>query len=88
MTMGRNAKTIYPRTEMIKVRSSKEHKQLLAEMQAELPGQASGADVVSWALEDYARKHCSRKIKFIPHTQVKVKDKGKTGREIIIGKNY
>lgn len=84
--MGRNAKTEYPRTEVIKVRASREHLDLLGDIQLASPGEPSGADVVSWALEEYARKHCKSKIKFIPDTRRKMITIEKRGRTITIGK--
>ena len=86
--MGRNTKTEYPRTEVLKVRSSAEHLALLGNIQSTLTNvQASEADIVSWALEEFASRNFKAQIKFIPHTQPKwkVKTHGKT---ITIGKNY
>lgn len=87
--MGRNAKTEFPRTEIIKVRSSAEHIALLGNIQKSLTEfQASEADVISWALEEFAQRNC-KQIKFIPKTKPKIKAAlSKTGREIIMGKNY
>lgn len=86
--MGRKTKTRYGRTEAIKVRSSAEHIELLAQIrQVILPVKASAADIISWALEEFAMKHCKGKIKFIPDTRTNLKSKTH-GKEIQIGKNY
>lgn len=86
--MGRNTKTEYPRTEIIRVRSSAEHIKLLGNIQQALTNfQASEADIVSWALEEYASRNFKSQIKFIPHTQPNHKAKAH-GKTITIGKHY
>jgi len=86
--MGRNAKTEYPRTEMIKVRASAEHVNLMCNIQQAMqPAVVSEADVISWALEEYASRHYKQVIKFIPRTQPRTAHV-KKGKEIIIGKDY
>lgn len=86
--MGRKTKTPYARTGTIKVRASAEHIELLAEIRQVIqPVKASEADIISWALEELALKHCKGKIKFIPDTRPNLKTKTH-GKEIQIGKNY
>jgi hypothetical protein len=83
--MGRNAKTEYPRTEVIKVRSSAEHIALLGNIQGALVNfQASEADIISWALEEFASRNFKSKIKFIPRTHPKWKTKQR-GKTIVMG---
>jgi hypothetical protein len=84
--MGRNAKTPYPRTATVKFRISPEHEVLVKQVRDIFPN-LSQADVFIYALEEYAARHCKGRIKSIPCSQVK-KNNGKTGKEIIIGKNY
>ncbi len=85
--MGRNTKTQYPRTGILKVRASQEHLALLGAIQKAMNGlEASEADIVSWALEDFAQKHCRGKVKPFPGTMPKHKAAGQRGKTIIIGK--
>lgn len=51
---GRKIKRKFPRTETVKYRTSKEHKHLLKDIRAELPGKnVSDADVIEAALAHY-----------------------------------
>lgn len=83
--MGRNLKSKYPRNVTCKFRTSQEHLDLLANVIETIPMKVSAADVLVWALEEFASKHFKNKIKFIPHTQPKWKAKQR-GKTIIIGK--
>lgn len=86
--MGRNTKTPYARTGHIKTRSSAEHITLLADIRtAVLPVKASDADIISWALEEYALRNFKNKINFIPQTKPKIKSSSR-GKTIEIGKHY
>lgn len=86
--MGRNTKTKYGRTGTIKVRSSVEHIKLLTDIRWSFESyKPSEADIISWALEEYAIKHCKNKIKFIPNTRIDLKKK-MHGKTIEIGKHY
>ncbi len=74
-TMGRWIKRQFKRTETLKTRLSKEHKNLLWHMQEAAPSSiVSQADIIEWALEDYARHQLG--IKFDHHTGVITKKSG------------
>lgn len=86
--MGRSTKTQYPRTETLKVRSSAEHRHLISDIRKAIhPLNASDADIISWALEEYAFRNFKNKINFIPKTQPKIKTSPR-GKTIEIGKHY
>lgn len=87
--MGRNAKTQYPRTEVLKIRISGEHIELARQMRACLPQNTSDADLIAWALEEYAERNFKKKILIIPNSRPQryVAGKGRTGKTIIMGKN-